>query len=239
MTAVLAAVAVALAVLALGPGGRGAARARLSLVAVRPPARDRRRPVPLLALALERRRRRRVAAARAAEVVEVVAALAAELRAGRPSAAAIGAVAHTTRSLREPLAVAAAAVAHGAPAETELARVAALPGCDALRSVAAAWSVTERVGGPVADVLDRVAAGLDAQRAHRAALDAALAGPRTTMLVLAGLPALGIGLGTSIGAAPLDLLLHRPIGWALGVGAVVLDGAGVLWVRRITRGATG
>jgi tight adherence protein B len=193
---------------------------------------------PVLPVVLARRRWGRQADARRSESVEVVNALAAEMRAGRPPGAALGAVAAVTSHLREPLTVAAAAVANGAAVAPELARIAALPGCAAFRSVAAAWTVTERLGGPVADVLERVGAGLDDERSHRAALDAALAGPRATMTLLALLPALGVLLGTSMGAEPLDLLLHRPLGWGLCAGAAVLDTLGVLWVRRIARAAT-
>jgi len=104
-------------------------------------------------------------------------------------------------------------------------------------SVAAAWQVTEAVGGPVADVLDRIGDVLDADAQTRAALAAALAAPRATVALLAALPALGIALGESLGAHPLDLLTHKPIGWALLFAAGVLDCIGVVWMRLLVRRA--
>ena len=205
-------------------------------------------PLPLVAAAfvvpfavrtlLRRRAARRAVTGRRGECVEVVHALAAELRAGRPPGAALSVVAASCSWVREPLSGAATAVRNGADAATELRRVADVPGCAAFESVAAAWSVTDRVGGPVATVLERIGAGLEADRLHREAVDAALAGPRATTTLLAVLPLLGVALGRAMGADPVQLLLHRPLGWALLAAAAVLELLGLAWMRRIARSAT-
>jgi Flp pilus assembly protein TadB len=44
-------------------------------------------------------------------------------------------------------------------------------------------------------------------------------------------------LGQAIGAHPVHLLLYRPLGWALLIGAAVLDALGVLVTQRISRWA--
>lgn len=198
-------------------------------------------PLPVLPLAvaltavvpcmLRRRRARRVVARRAGDVVDVVFALAAELRAGRTPGRALALVAGAGTSLAPQLSQAAAAVDAGGSASVELGRIADLPGCGGLRSTAAAWAVTESAGGPVADVLDRMGEVLDAEAQSRAALDAALAGPRATMALLAALPVLGLVLGQSLGAHPVGLLLRRPLGWSLLAGGAVLDITGVVWTR--------
>lgn len=189
------------------------------------------RDAPSASEAPGRWRRRREAKRREAETVEVVFALAAELRAGRPPGRALALVSSSSALLRAPLADAAAAVDAGARPGEELARVASVPGCAGLAAVAAAWTVTESAGGAVADVVDRLGDVLETERQAKDALDAALAGPRATMLLLAALPALGLALGESLGAHPVDLLVHRPIGWALLLVGGVLDGIGVLWTR--------
>lgn len=235
MTALLAAVALALA-LALMSGRRHQLRARL--------------PVAEPSVAGEdstsgrrsrnfgsRRRHRRLGSDRQAEVVEVVFALAAELRAGRPPGRALGLVADTAPLLHAPLVEAAAAVEAGAPPSAELRRIGELQGCEGLRGVAAAWAVTESAGGAVADVLDRLGEVLEADRQARAALDAALAAPRATMALLAALPVLGIVLGQSLGARPLHLLMHRPLGWGLLAVGSTLDLLGVVWTRVLVRRA--
>ena len=186
---------------------------------------------------LRRRQRQRAFMRRADESVETVFALAAELRAGRPPARALALVAASASELREPLRRASVAIDAGASAAAELRLVAGLPGCVGLMSAAAAWEVTEEAGGPVADVLDRLGEVLDADAQTRAALAAALAAPRATITLLAALPVLGVVLGESLGAHPLRLLLHRPLGWALLCAAVALDVTGVAWTRLLVRRA--
>lgn len=184
-----------------------------------------------------RRHRRRDVAAAEAATVEAVFALAAELRAGRPPGRALALVAPLSQVLSQSLGVAARAVASGASAGDELRRIADSPGCAGWRSVAAAWDVTSRAGGPVADVLDRLGEVLDAERQARTSLAAAMAGSRATMLLLATLPVFGLGLGQAMGARPLDMLLHSPLGWGLVTLAAVLDAVGVLWTSAIIRRA--
>jgi tight adherence protein B len=186
-----------------------------------------------------RRRRRdsRATEARRRACIDTAYALAAELRCGQPAAAALLTVARAGGPIGAELLGAAMAAAAGGDAYDELARLADVPGCRALTAVAAAWRVVEQHGGRVADVLDRLGDGLDAEERTRGELDAALAGPRSTILVLAALPGFGVALGQSVGAHPLRLLLHGPLGWGLLTTALVLDLAGAAWVRRLTRGA--
>jgi tight adherence protein B len=186
--------------------------------------------------ALRRRRGRQLRTRRQAATVEIVFALAAELRAGRTPAEALHSAADAGDVLRPPLVAAAAAVRAGTPAAEPLGDMAGLPGCEVLAAVAAVWQVTEQAGGAVADVLDRIGATLDTDIADRRAFDAALAGPRASMTMLAALPGLGLLMGQSAGARPVHLLLHRPLGWALLAGAGALELAGVAWSRRLVRG---
>jgi tight adherence protein B len=184
-----------------------------------------------------RRRERRLAAARSAAVVDLTYGLAAEMRAGRPPAAALDAMASGAGPLADPLRQAATVAATGVPVADELRRIADLPGAGALAAVAAVWEVTERHGGPVADVLDRLGEALDAEAAASRALQAALAGPRATMGLLLVLPALGVALGESVGAGTVSFLAHQPLGWGLLGAATALDLAGVAWTRRLLVGA--
>jgi tight adherence protein B len=241
VTVAIAALALAIAVLLIGR--RAGPLSRLGAaghVATRPATQT---AAPTAAQAssawraLHVARRRNDATEAAAATVEAVFALAAELRAGRPPGLALTLVSANDGVLSEPLLTAAAAVVAGGSAADELLRVAEVPGCAGFRGVAAAWRVTEDSGGAVADVLDRLGEVLDAEEAARAALSAALAGPRATMLLLAGLPLIGLALGQSLGAQPLRLLVHRPLGWALLAGAGVFDAIGVGWTRLLVRRA--
>lgn len=182
------------------------------------------------------RRRRRVAQRReeaATAVVEVTYALAAELRAGRTPAEALLAVTDVAGPLATALHSAYGAVMVSGDAAVELAAAAAMPGAERLRPVAAAWAVATSAGGQIAVVLERLSVAMDEEAELGRELDAALAGPRATMVLLAGLPAVGLMLGQSVGASPLQLLLHRPLGWGLLAAAGVLDALGVLIMRTI------
>lgn len=176
-------------------------------------------------------------AAREAAVAEMTFALAGELRAGRTPSEALRAAAATAGPLADACLAASASVAAGGSAASELEVASQLPGASRLRSVAAAWRVTESAGGRVAVVLDRLGEAMDRDDQVRRELDAALAAPKATMLLLAGLPMFGIGLGEAIGAHPVHLLLYNPIGWGLLGGAALLDTAGVFVTRRISRWA--
>lgn len=114
--------------------------------------------------------------------------------------------------------------------------LAAAPVC---RELAATWEVVERTGAPCAEALQRLAQALaDDDDAH-AAVDSAMAGPRSTARVLAGLPAVAVAFGYLLGTDPLRVLLGS--GWgrvslAVGVCAAVL---GWIWVRRLVALAPG
>lgn len=193
--------------------------------------------IALVGRAAARRAAERDAQARRCAVIDVVAALAGELRAGAPPAAALRVAADSAGPLSGPLLSAAGAVAAGAPGPDELAGLARLPDCEGLGYVAAAWQVAVDAGGRVAVALDGLIDALDADVAARRELAAAMAGPRATMLVLGLLPVGGLALGQAVGARPMTLLLHRPLGWALASAAAVLDLAGIAWVARLVRGA--
>lgn len=113
----------------------------------------------------------------------------------------------------------------GGPVAVEDARMA--------RLTSAAWRLAERTGAPIADLVERIEA--DARALDRASASAAAqaAGARATAWLLAGLPLGGIGLGYSIGADPLAVLLHTPIGAACAVSAIVLQVAGLVWADRL------
>lgn len=103
-----------------------------------------------------------------------------------------------------------------------------------LGRLAAAWSLTERHGVGLAELLDAVRADLDARARLANQINAQLAGPRSTSTVLAGLPGLGILLGQGIGAQPWRILTETPAGQALLVIGTGLACAGVAWSGRIT-----
>ncbi len=119
------------------------------------------------------------------------------------------------------------------PRET-LRRLASRPGAPAaLIGLHAAWSLSEDVGTPLAEVLRTVAEAIRQDGDVQADIEAALASPRSTARLLAVLPLAGLGLGQVIGARPIQVLLQTGIGRACAVGGLVLALVGQWWTRRL------
>ncbi|MFB7666855.1 type II secretion system F family protein [Kitasatospora sp. NPDC056138] len=207
-------------------------------------------PVPLVVAAIgvvplrrwrQRRRGARAARRRATAVIELCVGLAAELRAGATADQALGSVTARTGSLRAGLGAEAtarlAAGRYGADIPAALRSVADLPGGQGAAAVAACWEVTAEGGTGLAAGLDQLADALRAERALTEEIAGELAGPRTTVAVLAALPLVGLLLGAALGAKPVQVLLHTPVGLGcLAVGAL-LEAAGLVWTARIVRAA--
>lgn len=184
-------------------------------------------------LLLRRRRAAAAARARRAGVIEACDALAAGLRAGQPAQRVLDRVAADV----DLLGPAAAVGRLGGDVATAL-RVAAGPdGAEGLRLVAAAWTVAQRSGAGLADVVARVAAAVRADAEQHRQVEVALGTSRSTARLLAGLPVMGVVLGSGLDADPLGVLLGTPAGaWCLVVG-VTLGAVGLLWVERLSDGA--
>ncbi|WP_426979244.1 hypothetical protein ACQCSU_08180 [Pseudarthrobacter sp. O4] len=105
--------------------------------------------------------------------------------------------------------------------------------------LAACFDVAEVSGCPLADILTRFAAQLEAEEDAEAARQTALAGPRATVRLLSWLPVLGLGLGMLLGVDPIDILLGAPLGLAALAAGVALTAAGRIWSARLVRSAAG
>ncbi|MCE7080082.1 type II secretion system F family protein [Streptomyces sp. ST2-7A] len=191
--------------------------------------------IPVLLRAQRRRRTRAEAERRVEEVISWCAAVAAEARAGLPPYRALVAAGPAGLGPRAAEVLAAARGGDGVP--EVLRRLSGEPGAEGLGAAAACWRVALDSGSSLADGLDRVADTLRAERDRRADLHAELAGPRTTALVLAGLPPVGLALGSLMGAAPVDVLLHTTPGRMCLVAGCLLEGLGLAWAAAIVRSA--
>jgi tight adherence protein B len=180
-------------------------------------------------------RQRSVAAAaerRSRALVEALGVLAAELRAGRPleeaTATAVGSCPDRATAgdlgpvlrLGEP---------PPGPAVDEPAR--------ALVRVAAAVRLSARTGCSLAGVVTAVEDDLRARLHAEQELRSAVAGPRASAAVLAGLPGLGLLMGSGVGADPWRVLTTTDAGTVLLVLGVGLELAGTAWSARLVRRA--
>jgi tight adherence protein B len=166
-------------------------------------------------------------------LAEGLGALAADLRSGRSLAAATDA------------AVTACAVGGCGPA---LARAVRAPGApspaaqdpvldEALGRISAAVVLSGRTGCSLAAVAGAVEDDLRARHRQRQELRGATAAPRASALLLAGLPLLGLAMGSGVGADPWGVLTGTGAGQVLLVAGVALEGAGLAWSRALVERA--
>jgi tight adherence protein B len=106
-----------------------------------------------------------------------------------------------------------------------------------LGRVAAAWSLAEQHGVPLAEVLVGVHDDIRWRVRFEAGVKALLAGPRATAGVLTALPGLGVGLGQLLGADPIGILRGGPLGQVLLVVGLGLVATGRAWTEQILRRA--
>jgi tight adherence protein B len=142
--------------------------------------------------------------------------------------------------------VARAAALRGSPVAEAIraAAAAAFPGSQNRErriwgELAACFDIAAASGCPLADVLTRLAAQLEAEDDAEAARQTALAGPKATVTLLTWLPLLGLGLGVALGVDPLSILLGTPFGMAALAAGVGLTVAGRIWSARLVRSAIG
>jgi len=197
----------------------------------------------LLAITVGRARAARAALAvetsGAAELADALRRITDELRAGSHPATALAGVTADGPIAARLLAPAATAARLGDDVPTALRRsLQSAPGATAeLARLAAAWSLAERHGVPLADVLVGVHDDIRWRVRFSAGVRALLAGPRATAGVLTALPGLGVVLGQLLGADPIGVLRGGPLGQALLVVGLGLVAAGRAWTDQILRRA--
>ncbi|MFF1924363.1 type II secretion system F family protein [Streptomyces sp. NPDC058221] len=191
--------------------------------------------VPLVRRWLRRSELRKDRERGADGVVDLCGAVVGELRAGREPGQALLVAVRGTGVMGAAEAGVSAAARFGGDVPKALGQAAREPGLDGLAGVAACWRVAVDGGAGLAAGLDRLEGALRADRRRREELRAQLAGAWSTVAVLALLPVLGMGLGVALGADPLRVLLHSPVGLVCLVMGGLLEAAGLLWAGRIVR----
>ncbi|MET9909573.1 type II secretion system F family protein [Streptomyces sp. NPDC006476] len=193
--------------------------------------------VPLARRIRVARQVRRARESRGNAVIALCSALAGEVRAGRQPGEALLRAARDSGGLGEAQAAVLAAARFGGDVPDALSGAARQQGAEGLLGLAACWRVAVDQGAGLAAGLDRLEAALRAERDQRADLRAQLAGARSTALMLAGLPVLGLLLGTALGADPLHVLLHSGAGLGCLLIGGLLEGLGMWWALGIVRRA--
>jgi tight adherence protein B len=178
--------------------------------------------------------RRRAAAAlrQVGALAEALGVLAAELRAGRSVDDAAGAAVSGCPDPTVAAALGPVLRLGVAPDTAALGRTG-----EVLTRVACAVRLSARTGCSLAAVVTAVEDDLRARAHAETELRAAVAGPRASAGVLAGLPVLGLLMGSGVGADPWRVLTTTGTGTVLLVAGVALEGAGLAWSARLIRRA--
>lgn len=180
------------------------------------------------------RRRARLAGER--DLAAAVGMLRSELEVGTRGSAALLAAAAVGGVHRPAFEAAARAELDGGDVRDALT-TGGSAGVSDLQLIGQVWQLASASGTPLAGVLARVDDDLAARRGQVRAVSSALAGPRSSAALLAGLPVLGVLLGLAMGADPIGVLLGSSGGsWLLCAG-VLLDAAGLAWTSRLATSA--
>ncbi len=126
-------------------------------------------------------------------------------------------------------------LAHGVPAPHVFAAWRTDASTHSVRLGAAALELAARGGGAMARALDSVAASLRERHAIQAEVQALSAQAQASAAVIAALPLGFAALAAAAEPAVLAFLVTTPIGAVCLVGGLLLDAAGGLWMRQITR----
>ncbi|SDU59392.1 type II secretion system F family protein [Amycolatopsis keratiniphila] len=171
------------------------------------------------------RAREKAALAEAELTASVLRTMIGELRAGAHPVAAAEATAEAVPAASERLRGLIAAARFGGDIATEP---------DAPPALATAWTLANRFGLPMAEVLDAARRDAEAEIGFRRRLKAKMAGPRASAAVLAVLPLMCLLLGEAMGAGPVHALTGTAAGQLSLVVGSGLIWAGTAWCRALT-----
>ena len=187
--------------------------------------------------------RRRIGSRKArisAQLPEVLAALAAPVRAGAslPQAFA-AAAAESEPPMQDILSRTIRDLDAGVSLDEAISRFASRCAIREGLLVGRAMRVARQAGSELARVLDEVSDTLRERDRLAREMRAATAQARASAAVVAALPVVFLLIMSAGAGDQAHLLFGEPIGWLLlGVGGA-LEGAGVLWIRRLTAGIGG
>lgn len=106
------------------------------------------------------------------------------------------------------------------------------------RVLGACWWVSRTAGAPLGPALMSLSQAIRDLDATTREIEAALAGPRATMRLIAALPVVAV-LGGILGGGPgLGVLLGSPAGWSLLAAGVVMMAGAWWWLRLLAARAS-
>ncbi|MDQ1662736.1 MAG: tight adherence protein [Blastococcus sp.] len=166
-----------------------------------------------------------------AGLADGLAAFGAELRAGRPPE---DAARHAAAASGRPRCARALIRAVGPAGSGPAPPLPGGPFSEAVGRISVAAGLSGRTGCSLATVIGAVEDDLRARHGHARELRSLTAGPRASVALLAGLPVLGLAMGSGVGADPWHVLTATGPGKLLLVLGVGLELTGIAWSARLT-----
>ena len=172
----------------------------------------------------------------AEQLPEVLAGLAAPVRAGASLPQAFAACSEEAEPpLRPILERTCRDLDAGVPQDEAIERFATRCGVPEANLAARALRVGRQAGAELARLIDEMAETLRERERLAGELRASTAQARMSAMVVAALPVVFLLLMSAGAKDQAALLFGEPVGWLLlGVGGS-LEGAGILWIRKLTR----
>lgn len=112
-----------------------------------------------------------------------------------------------------------------------------IPPAEPWAAVAATWEVSDRSGAPLAAALERLAATLREEEELNREVAAEAAPARATGTLMAGLPLVGLALGSGLGADPVQVLTGTAVGAVCVAAGAALACAGMTWIDAVIAAA--
>ena len=97
--------------------------------------------------------------------------------------------------------------------------------------------ISSSSGSSINEALNRITQAMINRRKHEQLMSTELASTKATVLVLAGLPIMGAGMGLILGTASISWLFNSSTGRACLLLGLMLEMFGWLWIRRLLNGA--
>ena len=93
--------------------------------------------------------------------------------------------------------------------------------------------ISSSSGSSINEALNRITQAMINRRKHEQLMSTELASTKATVLVLAGLPVMGAGMGLILGTASISWLFNSSAGRACLLLGLMLEMLGWLWIRRL------
>lgn len=177
----------------------------------------------------ERKSRLEIQAAKD-DIARGCALLAGQLKAGQPPWAAINQIARESTVFAK----IASALEITKDIPTALSQVGSSAKYGEIYQLSQTWWVCQYSGSPISDAVAAIVQQQRNAKITESSIQLELSSARTTAMLLAGLPAVGVLMGFAVGGNPIEFLGQTAAGQICLAAAFSLVALGLLWAQKLT-----